>query len=469
MTHDILTDDASAVAAAVHARRISARDAVAASLGAIGRLDADLNCFTAVLAESALEQAAQIDQRLARGEDPGPLAGVPFAVKNLFDIAGLTTLAGSRIHAENPLASRDATAVERLKQAGAVLVGALNMDEYAYGFTTENSHYGPTRNPHHLRHVAGGSSGGSAAAVAAGLVPVTLGSDTNGSIRVPAAFCGVFGLKPTYGRVSRAGTVPFVGSLDHVGPFSRSVRDLAGLFDILQGLDARDPVCTTRPPELCLPQLNRGADGLRVAVAGDYFTRLGLREVFAPVESAARALGTSRVVTIPNAEQARAAAYLITACEGGSLHLPDLRTRPQDFDPLTVERLLAGALLPGAWYSHAQRFRSLFRDQVRELFRTVDVILAPATPCPAPRIGQETIMLGGSEVPARPNLGVFTQPISFIGLPVVLAPIFEPGELPLGVQVIAAPYNEAAALRVAWQLEAMGVAKAPVAAVVQTV
>jgi Asp-tRNA(Asn)/Glu-tRNA(Gln) amidotransferase A subunit family amidase len=208
---------------------------------------------------------------------------------------------------------------------------------------------------------------------------------------------------------------------------------------------------------------------LRVAVAGDYFTRLGLREVFAPVESAARALGTSRVVTIPNAEQARAAAYLITACEGGSLHLPDLRTRPQDFDPLTVERLLTGALLPGAWYSHAQRFRSLFRDQVRELFRTVDVILAPATPCPAPRIGQETIMLGGSEVPARPNLGVFTQPISFIGLPVVLAPIFEPGELPLGVQVIAAPYNEAAALRVAWQLEAMGVAKAPVAAVVQTV
>ena len=467
MTNDILTEDASAVAAAVRARRISARDAVAASLSAVARLDADLNCFTVVLAEPALRQAAQIDERLARNEDPGPLAGVPFAVKNLFDVAGLTTIAGSRIHAEDPPAARDATAVERLKQAGAVLVGALNMDEYAYGFTTENTHYGPTRNPHDLRHVAGGSSGGSAAAAAAGLVPLTLGSDTNGSIRVPAAFCGVFGLKPTYGRISRAGTVPFVGSLDHVGPLSRSVRDLAAAFDVLQGPDPRDPVCTTRTPDFCLPQLERGADGLRIAVAGEYFARLAIPKVFAAVEKAARALGTSRVVTIPGAEQARAAAYLITACEGGSLHVPDLRTRPQDFDPLTVERFLAGALLPAAWYRHAQCFRSLFRDQVRELFRSVDVILAPATPCPAIRIGQETITLDGSEVPARPNLGVFTQPISFIGLPVVLAPVFEPGELPLGVQVIAAPYNEAAAFRVAWQLENMGVAKAPVAEVVQ--
>jgi AtzE family amidohydrolase len=467
MTNDILTEDASAVAAAVRARRISARDAVAASLSAVARLDADLNCFTVVLAEPALRQAAQIDERLARNEDPGPLAGVPFAVKNLFDVAGLTTIAGSRIHAEDPPAARDATAVERLKQAGAVLVGALNMDEYAYGFTTENTHYGPTRNPHDLRYVAGGSSGGSAAAAAAGLVPLTLGSDTNGSIRVPAAFCGVFGLKPTYGRISRAGTVPFVGSLDHVGPLSRSVRDLAAAFDVLQGPDPRDPVCTTRTPDFCLPQLERGADGLRIAVAGEYFARLAIPKVFAAVEKAARALGTSRVVTIPGAEQARAAAYLITACEGGSLHVPDLRTRPQDFDPLTVERFLAGALLPAAWYRHAQCFRSLFRDHVRELFRSVDVILAPATPCPAIRIGQETITLDGSEVPARPNLGVFTQPISFIGLPVVLAPVFEPGELPLGVQVIAAPYNEAAAFRVAWQLEAMGVAKAPVAEVVQ--
>ena len=467
MRNDILSSDASALAAAVRERSITARDAVTASLSAIGRLDTELNCFTAVLAGPALEQAARIDERIAREEDPGPLAGVPFAVKNLFDIEGLTTLAGSRIHAEKPPAGRDATAVERLKQAGAVLVGALNMDEYAYGFTTENTHYGPTHNPHDLRHAAGGSSGGSAAAVAAGLVPLTLGSDTNGSIRVPAAFCGVFGLKPTYGRISRAGTVPFVGSLDHIGPFSRSVRDLAAAFDVLQGPDPRDPVCTKRSPDLCLPQLERGADGLRVAVAGDYFVRLGRPEVFAAVEKAARALGTSRVVVIPQAEQARAAAYLITACEGGSLHLPSLRSRPQDFDPLTVERFLAGAVLPAAWYRHAQRFRSLFRDQVRELFGSVDVILAPATPCAAVRIGQETITLDGSEVPARPNLGVFTQPISFIGLPVVLAPVFEPGELPLGVQVIAAPYNEAAAFRVARQLEAMGVAKAPVAAVAQ--
>ncbi|MBI3472910.1 MAG: AtzE family amidohydrolase [Candidatus Solibacter usitatus] len=454
---------AAGLARAVRGRSISAVEATRAALRKIDRYDRFLNCFTAVLRESALARAADIDRRLAAGEDPGPLCGVPFAVKNLFDIEGLTTIAGSKIHAERPPAARDSTVVERLKGAGAIAIGALNMDEYAYGFTTENSHYGPTRNPHDPERVAGGSSGGSAAAVAADLVPLTAGSDTNGSIRVPAAFCGVFGLKPTYGRISRAGAFLFCESFDHVGPFARSVEDLALAFDVLHGPDPRDPVCSTRPPEPMLPQLERGIDGLRIAVLDGYFTRLGMPEVFAPVAAAARALGVTRTVTVPDVEAARASAYVITACEGSNLHFHDLRTRPRDFDPVVLDRFLAGALLPAGWYQHAQRFRTVFRAKMRELFQSVDILLAPVTPSPAIRIGQPTITLDGVELPSRPNIGVFTQPLSSIGLPIVAAPVFSPGSLPVGVQIAGAPYNEAAVLRVARYLEKMGVASAPVA------
>jgi AtzE family amidohydrolase len=462
MTVPILVDDATAVAMQIRAKRQSARETALTALDRISELDSSLNCFTAVLRDSALAQADAIDRLIAAGDDPGALTGVPFAVKNLFDIAGITTLAGSKIHAEQPPAARDATAVERLRKAGGVLVGALNMDEYAYGFTTENTHYGATRNPHDLERAAGGSSGGSAAAVAAGLVPLALGSDTNGSIRVPAAFCGVFGFKPTFGRLSRAGALLFASSFDHVGPFARSVRDLALAFDLLAGPDPRDPCGSDRPAVLCLPHLTKGIGGLRIAVADGYFKELSSPEVYEPVVKAAGALGVTRSVTIHDAATARAAAYVITACEGASQHLSDLRSRPQDFDPVVVDRFLAGTLLPASWYLKAQRFRSVFRNKMRELFETVDVILAPTVPCPAIRIGQPTIVVGGVELPSRANIGVFTQPLSFIGLPIISVPVFEDGQLPLGVQVIAAPYNESAVLRVAAHLEAMGIARAPV-------
>ena len=457
----IPNDDATTISLDVRTRKRSAREVTLAALETIRQHDSSLNCFTMVLENEAIAQADAIDGRIAAGDEPGLLAGVPFAVKNLFDISGQTTIAGSKIHAEKPPADRDAAVVERLKGAGAVLLGALNMDEYAYGFTTENTHYGPTRNPHDPDRVAGGSSGGSAAAVAAGMVPLTVGSDTNGSIRVPAALCGVYGLKPTYGRISRAGAVLFAESFDHVGPFARSVRDIAVAFDVLHGPDPRDPVASKRPAEAVSSQLELGTKGLRIAVADGYFSSMGTPEAFDAVRKVARALDVQQTVTIPDVEKARAAAYIITACEGGNLHLPDLRARPQDFDPVVVERFLAGALLPASWYSHAQRFRRIFRDQVRELFRQVDVILAPATPCSAIRIGQPTIVLDGKEVPSRPNLGIFTQPISFIGLPVMCVPVFEQGSLPLGVQVIGAPYREASILRVARQLEQMGVSCAP--------
>jgi len=454
-------NDALSIANAVRDRSISAVDVVEATLQRIAARDNELNCFTCVTAESAMQDAARIDEEIAQGNYAGMLAGVCFAVKNLFDVAGLTTLAGSKINAENPPAIKDATAVARLKQAGAVLVGTLNMDEYAYGFVTENSHYGATHNPHDLSRVAGGSSGGSAAAVAAGLVPLTLGSDTNGSIRVPAAFCGIFGLKPTYGSLSRAGVALFSSSFDHIGHFATSVRDIAMVFDVLQGEDDRDPICTKRP---CVEthNLTPNIDNLRISIADDYFLKGAKKEALAAVEKVARALNVTEYVTIPEAHRARAAAFVITASEGANLHLEQLRSRPQDFDPATRDRFLAGALIPSSWYIQAQRFRRWYRDRVREIFQNVDVIIAPTTPCSAPLIGQQTMILDGEEILIRPHLGLYTQPLSFIGLPVLSVPIQQQNGLPLGVQLIAAPDNEALILQVAAVLEAKGIVSAKI-------
>jgi AtzE family amidohydrolase len=452
------------MAAEVRAGRVTARDLVASAIERIRARDAQINSFTALLAESALRDAEAVDADIGAGKVVGQLAGVPFAVKNLFDVAGLTTLAGSKINAEHPPAARDATVVTRLRRAGAVLVGALNMDEYAFGFTTENTHYGPTRNPHDSARVAGGSSGGSAAAVAARLVPLTLGSDTNGSIRVPAALCGIFGLKPTYGRLSRAGAALFGISFDHVGPLATSVRDLASAYDVMQGPDPADPVCAERPVEPCLTRMDEDIRGLRLAVADGHFATGGEPDVFAAVDRVARALGATRRVTVPEPHRARAAAMIITASEGASLHRDDLKRRPMDFDPMTRDRFLAGALLPAGLYVQAQRFRAWYQERVREIFQSVDVLLAPTTPCAAPTIGQDTIAIAGVTVPTRAILGLYTQPLSFIGLPVISVPVAGSGPLPLGVQLIAAPWNEAALFRVAATLERAGAAAARLAA-----
>jgi aspartyl-tRNA(Asn)/glutamyl-tRNA(Gln) amidotransferase subunit A len=455
--------DATAIAAAVSGGTASARDIVAAALDRIARLDGQVGAFTDVLGERALARADALDAGRRRGESAGPLVGVPFAVKNLFDVAGLPTRAGSKINRDRPAARRDGALVRRLEAAGAILVGALNMGEFAYDFTGENVHDGDAHNPHALGHMTGGSSSGSGAALAAGLVPLTLGSDTNGSIRVPAAFCGCFGLKPTYGRLSRAGSFPFVNSLDHLGPMARSVTDLARAYDAMQGPDPEDPIATTRPPDVTLPSLETGIGGLRIAAAGGYFARGGDPEAFAAVARVADALGARATVELPEAQRARAAAYLITAAEGATLHLDRLRTRPQDFDPAVRDRLIAGSMIPAPHVERAQRFRRWYRARVLEVFSGVDIILAPSTPCRAPRGGQTDFVLDGVTLPVRANIGVFTQPISFIGLPVAAVPVRLDAGLPLGVQVIAAPWREDLALRVARHLEHAGVCAAPVA------
>jgi AtzE family amidohydrolase len=439
--------DAVGIAAAVRSGELSAVAAAERALAAIAARDAAVNSFTAVVADRALADARRVDAQVAAGIDPGPLAGVPFAVKNLFDVAGEVTVAGSKISADDSPADADAAAVERLARAGAVLVGMLNMDEYAYGFTTENAHYGPCRNPFDPARVAGGSSGGSGAAVAADLVPLTLGSDTNGSVRVPSALCGVFGLKPTYGRVSCDGMLPFCPTLDVVGALARSVRDLAVSFGALVSDHEADAA--------------GGLDGLRLAVADGYFARGGTPAALGAVSELADALGVTATVSLPRAAEARAAAMVITATEGAHLHLDSLRRRPGDFDPMTRDRFLAGALVPAHVYLQAQHFRYWFRARMREVFRSVDVVLAPATPFPAPLIGQREAVVDGETVLTQPYLGVYTQPLSFAGLPVLTVPVGAVDGLPLGVQLVAGHFGEATLLRVGAELEARGLARLP--------
>jgi aspartyl-tRNA(Asn)/glutamyl-tRNA(Gln) amidotransferase subunit A len=455
------TASAAEIAQTVKSGETSARAVIAATLGRIEANNGRLNAFTDVTAARAMARADRVDADVRTGK-AGPLAGVPFGAKNLFDLGDVVTRAGSKINRDNPPAKADAYLVAKLEAAGAICVGALNMGEYAYDFTGENAHDGPAHNPHGLNHMTGGSSSGSAAAVAGGLVPIALGTDTNGSIRLPASFCGLFGLKPTYGRLSRHGTFPFAPSLDHVGPLARSVTDLALAYDAMQGFDEADPAMTKRPMELIAGRLEQGGSGYRVVVADGYFT--GEPEAREAVAHIAKALEVTRTVTIPDAAAARAAAFLITMAEGGSLHLERLRERAGDFDPDTRDRLIAGAMLPGNWIDRAQKFRRAYREKFLQLFQDVDAIVAPATPMRAPLIGQKVASVAGLEMPLRPNIGIYTQPISFIGLPVVAVPVWiGEYELPIGVQIIAPPWREDIAMRLARRLEKAGAASAPVA------
>ncbi len=466
MSDTALLQDAAAMAAAVRSGSVSATELLQASLARVDRTDSRVNAFTALTLHRARAEAAAVDaQRAQAPESLGPLAGVPYAVKNLFDIQGEVTLAGSVVNQKDAPAAADAFLITQLQAAGAVLVGALNMDEYAYGFTTENTHHGACHNPHDLSRIAGGSSGGSGAAVAAGQVPLALGSDTNGSIRVPASLCGVWGLKPTFGRLSRRGTYPFVHSLDHLGPLASSWGGLALAYNALQNPDPLDPCChALRVQAVATEAL--GQRRLRVGVLQGYFHDHATGPAHEAVALTARALGASDAVHWPDAALGRAAAFITTASEGGSLHLDDLRTQAEAFEPLSVDRFMAGALQPADWYVRAQRFRRLYRDRVNALFADWDVLLAPATPVSATPIGTEWLEVNGTRYPCRAALGLLTQPVSFAGCPVVTAPMWPRGTdgMPLGVQLIAAPWREDLAFAAAAQLAQAGLARArPVA------
>lgn len=433
---------ASELSTAIQSGKVRAVEAVEESLARIARSNEAINAFTRVFADQALADARRIDEDVNAGRVLGPLAGVPFAVKDLFDVKDQITTAGSKILAAAPPARTDAVAVARLRAAGAILVGTLNMDEFAYGFVTQNRHFGTTFNPHDTTRFSGGSSGGSAASVAAGMVPLTLGSDTNGSVRVPASLCGVFGLRPTHDAVPVTGTFPFIDRLDTVGPFARTVSDLRTAFAVLSGTPLAAP---SRPV-------------WRAARLGGWYRDGADPDGLAGVDAAATALGAEEIVNLPLAALGRSAGFLITAFEGGRRHLANLRARPMDFDPATRDRLIAGALLPDALLRDAERAAALCIAQLEAALDRHDLLLAPATPSPAPRLSDGMLQMNGKAVPARANLGLYAQPVSLAGVPVLTVPLARPGKLPFGLQLIAARGREALLFDAADALVAAGAA-----------
>lgn len=439
---------------AILARDVTATEMVEAALSRIEQAQGQLNAFTTVTADRARAQAAGIDARIAAGQEVGPLAGVPFAAKDLFDLAGVTTRAGSEVLTDRPLATADAAAVSALRDADAIVMGALTMDEFAFGFTTENSHVGPARNPHDPTRTPGGSSGGSGAAVAAGLVSLALGTDTNGSVRVPASLCGLFAIKPTYGQISRDGVQLFCDSLDHVGLFARSAADLQTGYHVLASAPGPAPVVGPAA----------GRDRLRVGRLGGWFAEHAGPDALEALDLVAGELGESAPpADLKRARAAHAAASVITYAEAGELHLDRIRHHRDRFDPVVRHRLVAGALLPADWYVRAQRVRSVWAAEVDELFADVDVLLAPATPFVAPEIGTETVTISGEVLPARPALGWLTQPLTPTGLPIGVAPVWPgDGQLPIGVQVIAPAGQERRIMTVLNRLESSGVARSHV-------
>jgi aspartyl-tRNA(Asn)/glutamyl-tRNA(Gln) amidotransferase subunit A len=463
------------IAATVRRGEGAARDALDEALAAIEDRNAELNAFLAVLADEARAQADAVDAAVAAGGDPGPLAGVPVALKDNLCTRGLPTTCGSRI-LEGWRPPYEATVVAALRQAGAVVVGKTNMDEFAMGSSTENSAFGPTRNPLDTRKVPGGSSGGSAAAVAAGLATLGLGSDTGGSIRQPAALCGVVGMKPTYGRVSRYGLVAFASSLDQIGPFAATVQDASLLFDVLAGYDPMDSTSLPSAPEPTLPSLEEGAEGIRVGLCRSLVDGCA-PDVAARVQEAADALADAGAkveeMAVPEFGYGLSAYYLIAPAEassnlarydgvryglrvdGDDVAAMNTATRTAGFGAEVKRRIMLGtyALSAGyydAYYAQAQRVRTLVMRAFDRAYETVDVLLGATAPTTAFELGAKV-----DDPMAMYMNDVCTIPSNLSGHPAVSVP-FGTGDdgLPVGVQVLAPALGEAMLFRIARVVEA---------------
>jgi aspartyl-tRNA(Asn)/glutamyl-tRNA(Gln) amidotransferase subunit A len=431
-------------------REISPLEITGAYLERIQDLDSRLNCFITLTAGQAVQRARQAEQALAKGVTIGLLPGIPLAVKDLYETRGVRTTAGSTFFSEY-IPEVDAAAVERLELAGAVLLGKLNMHEIALGVTNVNPHYGPCHNPWALERVSGGSSGGSAAALAAGLCLGALGTDTGGSIRIPAALCGVVGLKPTRGRVSLRGVIPLSWNSDHAGPMARRVEDVALLLQVIAGYDPRDAYSLDVAVEDYQSQLRDGVHGWRVALADDEFFNEADAGVLECVRQAGRVFeqlgATVEAVPLPGAHQAAQANGLMVVADAAAYHRDRLEENPTGFGTDVLERLNTGRNLALHEYIRAARMRTLVLRQFEQFFQDYDILLTPATPITAPLIeGQDAI------AQAR-LLTRFTAPFNLTGLPALSLPCGFVEGLPVGLQIVARPWAEAQVLRAAYAYE----------------
>jgi aspartyl-tRNA(Asn)/glutamyl-tRNA(Gln) amidotransferase subunit A len=447
-------------AADLRSGAVSSVELTTSALERIQRLDHRLNSFLSVTDGPALDQARQADQELATGRDRGPLHGIPIALKDLFLTRGVRTTGGSKIY-EHFVPDLDAAVVEKLTAAGAVMMGKLNMHELAYGITSSNPHFGPVRNPWNTDHIPGGSSGGSGAAVAAGFVFAAMGSDTGGSIRIPASFCGTVGIKPTYGRVSRYGTFPLGYSLDHMGPLTRSVRDAAIVLNAIAGYDGRDPASLRVAPPDFVPEAGCSIRGMRIGVPQDfYFDRID-PEVEAAVRAAVRqaeSLGAEvKTVSVPDIAGLNTVSRVILLAEASAVLEPHLSKREQ-FGTDVRALFDQGRLIPATDYIHAQRLRRKMRRQFAALWKHVDCLIMPATPAPAARIGEITVNVGGQEEDVRLAATRLVRGINALGIPALSLPCgLTSSGLPIGLQIVGPSLQEKTVLVVGAALEDAGV------------
>jgi aspartyl-tRNA(Asn)/glutamyl-tRNA(Gln) amidotransferase subunit A len=446
-------------------RGVSSTELTTAAIDRIGRLDPTLHAFITVTAETAMRGARQADSELASGRDRGPLHGIPIAVKDLFLTRGVRTTSGSRLF-ENYVPDRDAAVVERLEAAGAVPLGKLNMHELAYGVTSDNPYFGRVRNPWDIERSPGGSSGGAGAAVAANLVYAAMGSDTGGSIRVPAAFCGTVGLKPTYGRVSRYGVMPLAWSLDHMGPLTRSVRDAAVTLNAIAGYDRRDPACSRHPVIDYVPDEGCSVRGIRIGFAAAFFERLhgDVELCIRGAMARAASLGAEvKPVALPDLAALNAVGRVILMAEASAVMEP-YRGRRESFSPDVLALLDQGKVISAIDYINAQRLRGALRREFRKVWREVDCLLIPTTPHTAPRIGETTVRFDGRDEDARLAATRLVRGINLLGLPALSMPCgLSSSGLPMGLQIVGPAFEEALLLRVAAALEddGMGIPPCP--------
>ena len=438
-------------AAALRAHKISSVELVSESLARIAEQNPKLNAFITVLEERALRDAENADRELASGIDRGPLHGIPYALKDVFCTRGVRTTSGSKLF-ENYVPDHDAAVTEKMASAGAVLVGKTGLHELAYGITSNNPHFGAIRNPHDPMRVPGGSSGGSAAAVASGMVPIAMGSDTGGSIRIPAAFCGIVGLKPTSGRVSRYGVRPLDFSLDHMGPITNSVRDAAVVLNAIAGYDERDDTSSRRPVEDYLPSENASLAGLRVGLPENfYLERLepGVGEAVGRAFRLAESRGARVVpVRVPDIAAINAVGRIILMSEASAVMEPYCDQRDQ-IGPDVLALLDQGRMLPATDYINAQRLRRMMQRDFARIWREVDVIFTPTSPIVAPHIGAMTVEIQGVPEDARIAATRFVRAINVLGLPAISVPCGTANGMPVGLQVVGRAFEEAGLLRVA--------------------
>ena len=441
----------------IQKKEVSPLEVTQVYLDRIDRLNDEYLAYLTLLRDEALAAARSAEQEIAHGQYRGPLHGIPIALKDLFAVKGVRMTCGSKIMADH-VADSDATVVTRLRQAGTILLGKLNMHEFAWGGTSLNPHYGTPRNPWDRTRLPGGSSGGSAVAMAAGLALGTLGTDTGGSVRIPASLSGIVGLKPTYGRVSRFGVYPLSHSCDHVGPMVRRVADAAILLHAIAGPDPSDPTASTAAVPDYTAALKEDIRGLRLGVPQEYFFDDIEPEVRESVQAAIQHLSdlgaTVEAVSIPSIQHVIASSTAIIAAEAYEIHARTMQTHSQDYGTDVRTRLLLGACVQAAQYLKAQRFRSLLRQEMLDLLDQVNALVTPTTVLAASRIDQPTVTIGDKEFPVAAHIARATRPFNMTGLPAISVPCgFTPEGLPVGLQIVGRPFEEATVLHLAYAYE----------------